>query len=105
MKNCIVMPDQRRELINTTLKTMKEYVAFSMITDTDDVNSIDLHMEDVAYMAQAVREFAATGDLGEFEDAVMSQDTFVREYYIDTLRQIAEIFEELYDLETADEYY
>jgi hypothetical protein len=87
---------QRRQLINITLETMQRYVQFCQIDDLDSLDSVDMYMSDISYMTDAVKQFAATGDLDEFENAVMWQDTFVREYYIDTLHAIDSVKEELY---------
>jgi hypothetical protein len=89
---------QRAELINITLNTLKDYIGFVQYTNngTEDVNSTLMHLEDIAYITNALRQFAVEGDLDTLNEAIYLQDTFVREYYIKTINAIEEIFEENY---------
>lgn len=92
---------QRAELINITLNTLKEYIGFVQYTNngTEDVNSTMMHLEDVAYISNVLKQFAIEGDLDTLNEAIYLQDTFVREYYIKTINAIEAIFEENYSEE------
>lgn len=89
---------QRAELINITLNTLKDYIGFVQYTNngTEDVNSTMMHLEDIAYITNALRQFAVEGDLDTLNESIYLQDTFVREYFINTIRAIESIFEENY---------
>jgi len=83
---------QQQELITTTLKALAEYVDFAQFSNSTDEQfsaaNVEQFTEDIAYMCKAVEQFAKTADLEQFNDAVYTQDTFVREYYINTIYAI-----------------
>jgi len=79
---------QQQELVSVTLKTLAEYVKFveyCISTEQFDAANTEQYMQDIAYMCNAVTQFAKTANLEQFNDAVYTQDTFVREYYINTI--------------------
>ena len=53
-----------------------------------DAENDIMHFEDLLYVQTALNNFINNKDVAQLQDDLMSQDTFVREYYIDTLRYI-----------------
>jgi len=83
---------QQQELVSITLKSLAKFVNLAEFCNRDEelfnAACVEQHMQDIAHMCDAVEQFAKTADLEEFLDAVYSQDTFVRDYYINTIRAI-----------------
>jgi hypothetical protein len=83
---------QQQELITTTLKALAEYVDFAQFSNSTDEQfsaaNVEQFTQDIAYMCKAVEQFAKTANLEQFNNAVYTQDTFVREYYINTIYAI-----------------
>ena len=73
-------------IIAITLATMQDYTKFALSCAEDEDDSNVMHMEDILYMQTALNEFIADRDVAKLQDKIMMQDTFVREYYISTLR-------------------
>ena len=44
-----------------------------------------VHFEDLCYMQKALHTFILTKNVEQLQDSIITQDTFVREYYFDTL--------------------
>lgn len=97
--------DVRTTIINLTLETLRRYVEFTTIMDGEDFDSDDvaMHMDDIAYMTNAIKQFASDGDLRALGDRIMHQDTFVREYYITTLYEIEDMMSMLHNLQYPEE--
>jgi hypothetical protein len=53
-----------------------------------DTSSYSMYADDVAYNTSALAQFNKTLDAQELHDAIMQQDTLVREYYIAVLQYI-----------------
>jgi hypothetical protein len=74
------------------LKTTEDYINFS--TTQHGVNfpvtadNLQYSTLDVQYNINALVEFNADKNAQKLHDSIMLQDTFVREYYIDTLQYI-----------------
>ncbi len=86
---------QVTEIVSITLSTMQRYTKFckSCIADDSaqsDTSSIALYMDDLLYMQTALNNFIQDKNAVKLQNAIMHQDTFVREYYINTLRYIEE---------------
>ena len=69
-------------MLHTTAKYITRFA-----TD-DSADCFGMYANDVAYNSKALAKFNKTGDCVALHDAVMSQDTLVREYYISVLRYI-----------------
>jgi len=74
------------------LKTTEDYISFS--TTQHGVNypvtadNLKYSTKDVQHNINALVAFNADLNAQKLHDSIMLQDTFVREYYIDTLRYI-----------------
>ena len=73
-------------IIKLMLHTTAAYIT-RFVTD-DSGLGFGMYADDVAYNSKALAKFNKTGDCVALHDAVMSQDTLVREYYISVLRYI-----------------
>ena len=74
--------------INTLmLKTIESYVN-TFVNDEDDISSLSMYAEDVAYNANALVAFNTSKDASALHNSIMMQDTLVREYYISVLLYI-----------------
>ena len=51
-----------------------------------------MHFEDLCYMQKALHTFVLTKNVEQLQDSIMTQDTFVREYYADTLHYLEDNF-------------
>jgi len=67
------------------LKTTEEYIN-CFVTDKKDAYS--MYAEDVAHNVNALVQFNADKNVQALHDAIMQQDTLVREYYIAVLQYI-----------------
>lgn len=86
---------QVAEIVTITLSTMQSYTKFCKSNLADDIaqgdtSSIAMYMDDLLYMQTALNNFVQNKNTVQLQDAIMHQDTFVREYYINTLRYIEE---------------
>jgi hypothetical protein len=80
-------------IIAITLATMQEYTDFLKRCANDaDTTAEDnvMHYDDLLYIQSALKDFVQDRNAKQLQDRIMMQDTFVREYYIDTLRYIEE---------------
>ena len=68
-----------QDYTNFTLRVAKEYA---------DADSDLMHIDDILYVQTALNNFINNKDVAQLQDALMTQDTFVREYYINTLQYI-----------------
>jgi hypothetical protein len=66
------------------LNTTESYVN-TFVNDEDDISSLSMYADDVAYAANALVAFNATKDAQALHDSIMQQDTLVREYYYNVL--------------------
>ena len=99
----IATPDQRHSIVTLTLELMQQYLHDAVPMDATDVDDLNTHMEDIAYMSGALREFVRDNDMKVFESRIMWQDTYVREYYVKVLWMIVECLDENYDEGLCDE--
>ena len=67
------------------LKTTEEYIN-CFVTDKKDLYS--MYAEDVAHNVNALVQFNADNNVQALHNAIMQQDTIVREYYIAVLQYI-----------------
>ena len=63
------------------LNTIKNYIANYVTSELADT----IYADDIAYNASALQTFNATLDCNELQDAIMLQDTLVREEFINVL--------------------
>ena len=77
-------------IIALTSATLQDYTNFTLrvAKEYTDAESDLMHIEDILYVQTALNNFINNKDVAQLQDDLMSQDTFVREYYIDTLRYI-----------------
>ena len=93
------------EIVNIAFTNMQEYTDFCVRSanyDDTKLFSCDtqeemykgknedniVHFEDLMYMQAAVQKFMQDKDADALQDSIMTQDTFVREYYVDVLRYL-----------------
>lgn len=89
MKN-IATNKQFSDLFAITLSTLNKYSEFCKL-DLDEeaeISSVNMQLDDVAYMCKVLAEFAVTKNMNDLHSGIMHQDTFVREYFIKTLRYV-----------------
>ena len=74
------------------LKTTQDYIDFSTtqhgVNFPITVDNLQFSTLDLQYNINALAVFNKDNNVQNLHDAIMQQDTFVREYYIDTLRYI-----------------
>lgn len=74
-----------------TLQTIAEYANdWLRASDAYEVQSAGMHTDDIVYNTNALIQFNADKDVQELHNTIMSQDTIVRERFINTLRYIEE---------------
>jgi hypothetical protein len=78
-------------IIAITSATLQEYTDFCLrcakhADSTADSNV--MHLADILYMQRALNAFINNNNVAQLQDSIMMQDTFVREYYINTLRYL-----------------
>jgi len=80
---------QYKTVIALTSATLQQYTQFCLqyAQDDDKCDSV-MHLGDILHMQRALNKFIHTANADALQDSIMQQDTFVREYYIDTLRYI-----------------
>jgi tellurite resistance protein len=80
---------QYANIIAITLATMQEYTDFCLRCAKDDKTSNSvMYLEDVLHMQRALNAFISNSNVRQLQNNITMQDTFVREYYINTLRYI-----------------
>jgi len=72
---------------NLMLKTTESYIN-TFVSEDEDVSSISMYAEDVAYNVNALVAFNASKDASALHNSIIMQDTLVREYYISVLLYI-----------------
>ena len=74
------------------LKTTQDYIDFSTtqwgVNFPINLDSLQFHTLDIQYNINALAVFNTDNNVQNLHDAIMQQDTFVREYYIDVLQYI-----------------
>jgi hypothetical protein len=70
------------------LRTIANYASFCARDDERDISSLQMYADDVQHNAAALQAFNSTKNAQALHDSIMRQDTFVREYFIETLRYI-----------------
>ena len=74
--------------INTImLNTIADYIN-TFAKDADSVSSLQMYADDVAHNVTALQNFNTTHDAQQLHNAIMLQDTLVREYFYTTLKYI-----------------
>jgi hypothetical protein len=100
--NHIATPDQRHSIVTLTMEIMQQYLSRAVPRDAQDMDCLDMHLEDIAYMTRALGDFVRHNDMSILESRIMHQDTYPREYYVKVLWMIAEFREENYYLGSED---
>ena len=77
-------------IIALTSATLQDYTNFTLrvAKEYTDAESDLMHIEDILYVQTALNNFINNKNVAQLQDSIMLQDTFVREYYIDTLRYL-----------------
>jgi hypothetical protein len=78
-------------IIAITSATLQQYADFCLRCAKDADNTAEdntMHIEDILYMQTALNNFIKDKNVEQLQDSIMTQDTFVREYYIDTLQYV-----------------
>jgi len=78
-------------IIAITLATLQQYTKFCLQCAQDADNTAEdntMHIEDILYMQTTLNNFIKDKNIEQLQDSIMTQDTFVREYYIDTLQYV-----------------
>jgi hypothetical protein len=74
------------------LKTTQDYINFSTtqwgVNRPITVDNLQFHTLDIQYNINALAVFNTDNNVQNLHDAIMQQDTFVREYYIAVLQYI-----------------
>ena len=74
------------------LKTTEDYINFSTtqygVNSPITADNLKYSTKDVQHNINALMQFNEDLNVQQLHDSIMLQDTFVREYYIDTLRYI-----------------
>ena len=74
--------------INTImLNTIASYIS-TFAKDEDSISSMQMYADDVAHNITALQDFNTTHDAQQLHNAIMLQDTLVREYFYTTLKYI-----------------
>ena len=89
---------QTAAIVNITLNKLQEYISFVQYTNngTEDVASTTMHLNDIAYISNVLTAFVKNKNLDELSNAIYKQDSFVRDYYVNTLHAIEAVIEENY---------
>jgi hypothetical protein len=79
-----------KNIIAITLATLQQYTNFILkCAQNDKTNNISvMHLQDIQYMQNALNAFIKNADAAQLQNSIMLQDTFVREYYFNTLQYI-----------------
>ena len=79
-------------VIAITSATLQEYTDFVLYCAKQDEgtteNSNIMHIQDILYVQTALNNFINNKCATTLQDKIMLQDTFVREYFINTLRYL-----------------
>jgi hypothetical protein len=80
-------------IIAITSATLQQYADFALRCAKEDsvnncVESNAQHIEDILYVQTALNNFIKDKNIEQLQDSVMTQDTFVREYFVDTLQYV-----------------
>jgi len=93
------------DIVNIAFTNMQEYIDFCLRSakfndaklfccDTQEEmykgknEDNIMHFNDLLHVQNALQKFMQDKDADALQDSIMLQDTFVREYYIDTLRYL-----------------
>ena len=69
------------------LNTIAEYIT-AFAKDSEDTSSLQMYADDVTHNVTALQNFNKTHDVQKLHDAIMLQDTLVREFFYSTLKYI-----------------
>jgi len=78
-------------IIAITSATLQEYTNFCLHCARAADNTAEdnvMHLADILYMQRALNAFINNSNIAQLQDSIMTQDTFVREYYINTLQYL-----------------
>jgi 1,2-phenylacetyl-CoA epoxidase catalytic subunit len=78
-------------IIAITSATLQQYTDFCLRCAKDTDNTAEdnaMHIEDILYMQTALNNFIKDKNVEQLQDKIMWQDTFVREYFVDTLQYL-----------------
>jgi hypothetical protein len=78
-------------IIAITSATLQQYAEFCLRCTKDADNCVESnaqHIEDILYMQTALNNFIKDKNVEQLQDSIMTQDTFVREYFVDTLQYV-----------------
>ena len=79
-------------IIAITSATLQQYTDFVLYCARVDENSTEnsniMHIQDILYVQTALNNFINDKCANTLQNKIMLQDTFVREYFINTLRYL-----------------
>ena len=88
-KPAVAVNAQHIKQINKLMyATTISYIKCFATSRDADASSYSMYADDVAYNTNALAQFNKTLNAQELHDAIMQQDTLVREYYIAVLQYI-----------------
>jgi hypothetical protein len=74
-------------ITNLMFATTAKYINTFCTDRTDSINT-NMYTDDIIHNITALKTFNKNNNVQELHDAIMQQDTLVREYYIKVLRYI-----------------
>jgi hypothetical protein len=85
-------PAHKLKINMLVLKTTEDYISFSTtqhgVNFPITVDNLQFSTLDIQHNINALVAFNTDNNVQKLHDSIMQQDTFVREYYIDTLQYI-----------------
>ena len=83
-----VTPQHVKQINKLMYSTTISYIKCFGASTTANADNYSMYADDVAYNVSALAQFHKTLNAQELHDAIMQQDTLVREYYIKVLQYI-----------------
>jgi len=83
-----ITPAHIKQINKLMYTTTISYIKCFATSRDADASSYSMYADDVAYNTNALAQFNKTLNAQELHDAIMQQDTLVREYYIAVLQYI-----------------
>ena len=83
-----VTPAHIKRINKLMYTTTISYIKCFATNPDANTNNYSMYADDVAYNVNALAQFHKTHDVQALHDAIMQQDTLVREYYIAVLQYI-----------------
>ncbi len=76
------------QAINLLMQTRIAVYINNYVTAQSDVTNLQMYADDIAYNATALQKFNSTQDATSLHNAIMLQDTLVREHFYIVLKYI-----------------